>query len=278
MLAIVAGGIAGGAAAVVAPGVLAPASPVVVASSVETQAVLDRKLAEVEAPAAIPATSLPAGSSAAVAAPTTTAPAPSIAEQAVAPAQTAATTTPGAGGCPANLTGSTSGAPGTVSAGGVAGTTTADLDAFAAAFNAQRVANCLAPVPLTNFRYDACMEQRLFWMAEDPSNDPASAWGHVGSVRSDGVPSVGCDGNIAGGMNNVGATFARKWWDSMGHRISLYTPSYTGSMNVVCIYFAVTHGGVPDEPVAFARAAARWDSCTARLPGERLSARAPGLS
>jgi hypothetical protein len=32
-------------------------------------------------------------------------------------------------------------------------------------------------------------------------------------------------------------------------------------MDGVCVYFAVTHGGVPDEPVAFARAAARWGAC-----------------
>jgi len=105
------------------------------------------------------------------------------------------------------------------------------------------------------------MEDRLFWMAEDPSTDPASAWGHVGSVRSDGVPSVGCDGNLAGGSNNTGTTVAQKWWDSSSHRTSLYKPSYTGSTAGVCILFAMTHGGVPNEPYSFTRAAARWVSC-----------------
>jgi hypothetical protein len=29
----------------------------------------------------------------------------------------------------------------------------------------------------------------------------------------------------------------------------------------VCIYFAMTHGGVPNEPYSFTRAAARWGGC-----------------
>ncbi|HWH25791.1 MAG TPA: hypothetical protein VNT53_04015 [Pseudolysinimonas sp.] len=163
--------------------------------------------------------------------------------------------------CPANVGGSVGSAPGITSAGGVAGTTSADLASFALAYNSIRTANCLPAVPLANFRYDACMEQRLFWMAEDPSTDPSSAWGHIGSVRSDGVPSVGCDGNLAGGTNNSGATVANKWWVSIPHRTSLYKPTQTGSTAGVCIYFAMTHGGVPDEPYAFARAAARWGGC-----------------
>ncbi|MER3388781.1 MAG: hypothetical protein RJQ01_01990, partial [Microcella sp.] len=86
--------------------------------------------------------------------------------------------------CPAAVGGSTGGAPGTTSSGGVAGTTSSDLATFAARFNQIRVANCLPPVPFANIRYDSCMEQRLFWMAEDPSTDPMSAWGHIGSQRS----------------------------------------------------------------------------------------------
>jgi hypothetical protein len=148
-----------------------------------------------------------------------------------------------------------------VSAGGVGGTTTEDLAEFAVAYNSIRVANCLPAVPLSNFRYDSCMEQRLFWIAEDPSTDIASAWGHMGSVRSDGLPSVGCDGNLAGGMNNTSTMFAEKWWNSISHRNSLYRPGETGLTSAVCIYFAVVHGGVPDEPYAFTRAAARWDGC-----------------
>jgi uncharacterized protein YkwD len=165
------------------------------------------------------------------------------------------------GPCAVAVSGSTPGAPSIVSAGGVAGTTSDDLSTFAAAFNQVRVANCLQPVPPANFRYDACMEQRLFWIAEDPSENPASAWGHIGTVRSDGVPSVGCDGNLAGGMNNTGATVAQKWWDSPDHRLSLYKPTFAGSTDGVCIHFAMTHGGVPDEPVEFARAAAYWGGC-----------------
>lgn len=170
--------------------------------------------------------------------------------------------TPASPGCPQNVSGSlVSTAPGVVSPGGVGGTTTDDLSAFSLTYNAIRVANCLPAVPLANFRYDSCMEQRLFWIAEDPSTDITSAWGHIGSVRSDGLPSVGCDGNLAGGMNNTGATFAQKWWDSTSHRMSLYKPGENGLTSAVCIYFAVAHGGVPDEPYSFTRGAARWGSC-----------------
>jgi len=105
------------------------------------------------------------------------------------------------------------------------------------------------------------MEQRLFWMAEDPSTDPSSAWGHIGSQRSDGVPSRGCDGNLAGGSGNSGSTVATKWWNSLEHRLSLYRPSYAGSTGGVCINFAMSHGGIPNEPSSFTRAAARWVSC-----------------
>jgi hypothetical protein len=164
-------------------------------------------------------------------------------------------------GCPAGVAGTVGSAPSKISPKGVAGTSSADLSAFAFAFNSTRLSHCLRPVPLANFRYDSCMEARLFWMAEDPSTNPASAWGHIGTRRSDGVPSVGCDGNLAGGMNNTGATVATKWWQSTAHRASLYKPSYTGSTAGVCIYYAITHGGVPNEPAAFARAAARWASC-----------------
>lgn len=163
--------------------------------------------------------------------------------------------------CPAAIGGSTPGAPSRTSPLGVAGTTSADLQSFAQTFNTIRVANCLPPVPFGNIRYDACMEDRLFWMAEDPSTDPMSAWGHIGSVRSDGLASVGCDGNLAGGSGNTGSTVAQKWWDSSSHRTSLYKPTYTGSTAGVCILFAMTHGGVPNEPSSFTRAAARWVNC-----------------
>lgn len=144
---------------------------------------------------------------------------------------------------------------------GVGETTAADLASFAAAYNATRAAHGLRKLPLSHFRFDACMELRLIWMAEDPSTNPASAWGHIGTVRSDGVPSVGCDGNLAGGSNNTGKTVALKWWASSPHRTALYKPSYKGSLTLVCIYFAMTHGGVPNEPTSFTRAAARWGSC-----------------
>jgi hypothetical protein len=142
---------------------------------------------------------------------------------------------------------------------GVGGTTQDDLVEFATAFNTIRVENCLEPIPFANFTYDSCMEQRLFWMAEDPSEDPFSAWGHIGSVRSDGVPSVGCDGNLAGGTGNTGSTVAYKWWVSDSHRASLYKPGT--SIDGVCIAFAMSHGGVPNEPYPFTRAAARWYDC-----------------
>lgn len=143
----------------------------------------------------------------------------------------------------------------------ITGTTTADIQSFSSTYNAIRAQNCLDAIPSGNFRYDACMEQRLFWMAEDPSTDPSSAWGHIGSVRSDGVPSRGCDGNLAGGSGNTGATVATKWWNSIEHRLSLYRPSYSGSTAGVCIYFAMSHGGIPNEPSSFTRAAARWGGC-----------------
>lgn len=159
-------------------------------------------------------------------------------------------------GCPAAGVPITSGAPSKTSAGGVAGTTSDDLTAFAIQYNAIRAANCLQPV--TRFNYDSCMETRLFWMAESPSPDPSDAWGHIGSVRIDGVPSVGCDGNLAGGSGNTGVTVATKWWDSTSHRASLYRP---GTSTVgVCILFAMTHGGNGD-PYSFTRAAARWSTC-----------------
>ena len=144
---------------------------------------------------------------------------------------------------------------------GRAGDDHPDIISFATKYNAIRVSHCMKPVPMGNFRYDSCMEARLFWMAEDPSTDVSSAWGHIGSRRSDGVPSVGCDGNLAGGYNNTGATVASKWWTSTAHRTSLYKPTYKGSTASVCIYFAMTHGGVPNEPAEFTRAASRWAGC-----------------
>ncbi|MGV8852687.1 MAG: hypothetical protein ACOH1M_09005 [Rhodoglobus sp.] len=160
--------------------------------------------------------------------------------------------------CPGNVGGGVPGAPSRSSSQGVPGTTSGDLSSFAYAYNSIRVANCLQPIPLSNFRYDSCMEERLFWMAESPSSNPLDAWGHMGSTRADGVPSRGCDGNLAGGSGNSGATVASKWWSSGAHRASLYRPGAgTGG---VCIAFAMTHGGI-DEPYSFTRAAARWTGC-----------------
>jgi hypothetical protein len=143
----------------------------------------------------------------------------------------------------------------------ITGTTTGDIQSFSATYNAIRAQNCLDAIPSGNFRYDSCMEDRLFWIAEDPSTDPNSAWGHSGTPRSDGVPARGCDGNLAGGSGNSGATVAQKWWDSIAHRLSLYRPSYAGGTGGVCIYFAMVHGGIPNEPSSFTRAAARWGGC-----------------
>ncbi|WP_349899561.1 hypothetical protein [Parafrigoribacterium soli] len=161
------------------------------------------------------------------------------------------------GGCPANVGGAVNG--------------NADLASFAAAYNAIRVANCLQPVPMSHFRYDTCMQTRLQWMANDPSADPGNTWGHAGvhSINpdpstglyySDTTPSVGCDGNLAGGSGNTGATVAQKWWDSLAHRASLYRPTFTGTTANVCIAFAMTHGGNGDS-AGFTRAAARWIGC-----------------
>ena len=158
--------------------------------------------------------------------------------------------------CPDRASYTTSGAPSKKSAKGVAGTTTADLVAFAEQYNLIRYQNCLPPVK--RFVYDSCMEARLFWMAESPSPDPLDAWGHIGSTRVDGVPSVGCDGNLAGGTGNTGTTVATKWWQSLSHRASLYRPP--NSTAGVCVALAMTHGGI-DEPTSFTRAAASWRSC-----------------
>ncbi|WP_224763436.1 hypothetical protein [Salinibacterium sp. ZJ70] len=163
--------------------------------------------------------------------------------------------------CPAPVGGSTAGAPGQTSAAGVGGTTSADLQSFAETFNAIRVANCLEPIPMSNIRYDSCLEARLFWIAEDPSEDTSSAWGHNGTQRSDGVPATGCDGNLAGGSGNTGATVAQKWWNSASHQKSLYRLTHTGSASGVVICFAMVHGGVPADPYSFTRAAARWGGC-----------------
>jgi len=159
--------------------------------------------------------------------------------------------------CP-GMPGGGAGGSGGVSAAGVQGTTSDDIASFAYQYNAIRVANCLDPIPFSRFYVDTCMEARLFWMAESPSPDPMDAWGHTGSVRIDGVPSVGCDGNLAGGSGNTGATVAQKWWDSGSHRASLYRP--TSGIGGACIAFAMTHGGI-DEPYSFTRAAARWVGC-----------------
>lgn len=173
------------------------------------------------------------------------------------PAQRRAAYVAAGGSCPGNV------------GGGVNGN--ADLASFAATYNAIRVANCLQPVPMSHFRYDTCMQARLQWMANDPSSDPGNTWGHMGtrSINPDPStgqyysvtnPSVGCDGNLAGGSGNTGATVAQKWWDSLAHRASLYRPTFTGSTANVCIYFAMTHGGNGD-PANFTRAAARWGGC-----------------
>ena len=170
--------------------------------------------------------------------------------------------------CPGNGGGGGSAPGGSES--GIGGTTSGDIQSFSAALNLIRAANCLQPIASGNFRYDSCMEQRLYWMAEDPSTTPGNTWGHTG-VRSlapdangvyysDAVPAKGCDGNLAGGSGNSGATVAQKWWDSLSHRASLYRPSVTSTAGV-CIYFAMTHGGVPSENPGFARAAARWGGC-----------------
>ena len=168
--------------------------------------------------------------------------------------------------CPSAIGGSTAGAPGASDASGIPGTSSADLASFASQYNAIRVANCLTPVPFANIRYSSCLQQRVWWIADDPSTDPLSAWGHTGTaVRSDGVPIVGCDGDLAGGTGYTGASVATAWWNSADHRASLYQPPFAGSLAHVCIAFAISHGGVsvpgPNEPSSFTRAAAYWYGC-----------------
>ena len=144
---------------------------------------------------------------------------------------------------------------------GILGTSTEDLQRFASRYNEIRIANCLTTVSTANFRRSACVEQRLVWIAEDPSDDPLSAWGHDGTERSDGEPPVGCDANLAGGPGATGTIAAQKWWSSIPHRESLYRPEYGGPIDNVCIDFAMVHGGLPDEPASFTRAGAAWGDC-----------------
>lgn len=151
-------------------------------------------------------------------------------------------------------------APAYISGGGVSGTSDIDVQRFASTYNRIRIENCLAPIPPANFHYDQCLQDRLFWIAEDPSTDPASAWGH-NAPRSDGPPLAGCDGNLAGGNGYTGATAAEKWWGSPAHRASLYRPASTANPATICISFAMTHGGVPNEPFSFARATALRHPC-----------------
>lgn len=181
------------------------------------------------------------------------------AQTAAAPAQQAA---PAAPACPSSIGGGAGGAPGGSTGSGIGRTTNDDLAGFAAAYNAIRVANCLEPVPYGNFRYSSCMEDRLVWMAEDPDPNPVNTWGHAGTISngySQSVPDRGCDGNLAGGSGNTGATMAQKWWDSSAHRASLYKPG--SSVAGVCITFAMIHGGLPNDGYGFTRASARWGGC-----------------
>lgn len=225
-------------------------------AALEAAAVAKAERDAAAAVAAADAAAAAAEAAAAAAASQAAAAAAAPAASPVAGSSAGASSAPACAGMPG---GGTAGAPGAGSPLGVAGTTSSDLAQFAQAYNQIRVSNCLPPIPFSNIRYDSCMEQRLFWMAEDPSTDPLSAWGHAGSQRSDGVPSVGCDGNLAGGTGNSGASVAQKWWDSGSHRASLYKPG--ASVAGVCILFSMTHGGVPNEPYSFTRAAARWTGC-----------------
>ena len=91
----------------------------------------------------------------------------------------------------------------------------------------------------------------------------------TGLYYSDTNPSQGCDGNLAGGTGNSGATVAQKWWDSLPHRASLYRPTFSGSTSNICINFAMSHGGTgrtgPTSPgLRLAGQAADTDSDTCR--------------
>ena len=100
-----------------------------------------------------------------------------------------------------------------------------DLASFANTYNAIRVANCMTPLPASNFYWSGCIETRLNYLAD------TGQWGHFSSVPGqDGQ----CDSNLAGGVGNTGATVAQKWWDSPDHRASLYRGG------VGCVAFAMT--------------------------------------
>lgn len=145
--------------------------------------------------------------------------------------------------------------------GAVLGTSAADLAEFATAFNRLRTEACADPLPLGSFRIDPCLEEHLFWIAEDPSTDPGSAWRGRGAVRSDGVPEAGCAGSLAGGFGETATSVAEKWWASPAHRLVLFRPDGTSDASDACVDFAMVHGGVPDESHDFVRASARWRDC-----------------
>ncbi|MBF4600147.1 hypothetical protein ITJ55_04920 [Frigoribacterium sp. VKM Ac-1396] len=182
---------------------------------------------------------------------------------------------PGGARCVADATGASSSSPtqpvadaiaaptgATDVASGATGTTTADLDAFRAAYQEQRRQGCLGLLPADNVRYDACLERYLLWIAGDPSPDPLSAWGHKGEVvRSDGEPPAGCDGNLAGGTGTTGAVAAAKWWASSPHRDAVYRPDFRGDLAHACLGFASVHGGAPGDSPDFVRSASRWYAC-----------------
>jgi hypothetical protein len=164
--------------------------------------------------------------------------------------------------CPADVTGDPSTVPGTIAEDGLQGTTNQDLANFALEYNANRIANCLPPIALANIRFDKCLSDRMFWIAEDPSTNPSSAWGHD-LPRSDGAKMRGCDGDIAGGLGDTGTTAADKWWQSTDHRASLYQPKWgNDSYSNVCIGFAIVHGGLPLGTDSMSRESARWEDCS----------------
>lgn len=145
--------------------------------------------------------------------------------------------------------------------GAIVGTSGDDLAAFAAAFNSLRTAACADALPLANFRIDTCLEEHLFWIAEDPSTDPGSAWRGRGAVRSDGAPETGCAGSLAGGFGDTAASVAAKWWAAPAHRLVLFRPDAATDAANGCVDFAMVHGGVPNETHDFVRASARWRDC-----------------
>ena len=164
-------------------------------------------------------------------------------------------------GCPGDAGGGPGGAPGASSALGVGGTTSDDVASFAYTYNSIRV------VELPRARAVRQLLLRLL---------------HGGAAVLDGrVAQRGPDGCLGShglrphrwrpepGLRRQPCRRIRQ--QRRDRRIEVVElgrapcvalqAGYVGGMGGVCIAFAMTHGGVPNEPYDFTRAAARWVWC-----------------